>query len=191
MKEYGPHSNVPSTILKESIKVLLLASIISSVGGLAVEHIKSIFVLIIPLIIALPALNDMIGDYGMILSARFSTMLYEGKIKKKWWQIPELKKLFIQISLIAIITGLIIATASMLVSSSNFHNSILIAAKLYFIIILDIILLVSALFLISVLAGLYFYKKQEDPNNFLIPLTTSIADFGNMIILSLLVIIFF
>jgi len=36
----------------------------------------------------------------------------------------------------------------------------------------------------------YYYKNNEDPNNFLIPITTSIADFGNMGILAVLIIIF-
>ncbi|HLC55885.1 MAG TPA: hypothetical protein VJJ23_01485, partial [Candidatus Nanoarchaeia archaeon] len=30
IKEYGKHSNVPKTIIKESIKILLIASIVSS-----------------------------------------------------------------------------------------------------------------------------------------------------------------
>ena len=44
VKEYGPHSNVPKTIVKESIKILLFASILSSVGGFALENIKEVFV---------------------------------------------------------------------------------------------------------------------------------------------------
>ena len=83
VKEYGPHSNVPRTIIRESIRILLLASVISSFGGFALEDIKAIFIPIIPLVILLPTLNDMIGDYGTIVSCRFSTMLHEGKIKKK------------------------------------------------------------------------------------------------------------
>src|SRR3989338_5827245 len=71
VKEYG-HHNVVNTIIKESIKILLLASIISSVGGLALEHIKTVFISIMPLIILMPTLNDMIGDYGTIISSRFS-----------------------------------------------------------------------------------------------------------------------
>jgi len=47
------------------------------------------------------------------------------------------------------------------------------------------------LFITSIVAGLHFYRKKEDPNNFLIPITTSIADFVNMALLSLLVVMFF
>ena len=35
VKEYGPKSNVSHTIIRESIKILLFASIVSALGGLA------------------------------------------------------------------------------------------------------------------------------------------------------------
>src|SRR3989344_4456058 len=82
VKEYGPHSHVPRTIIRESIKILIFASVLSSLGGLALEHIKAIFVSVLPLIILLPTLNDMVGDFGTIIASRFSTMLHENWIKK-------------------------------------------------------------------------------------------------------------
>lgn len=192
VKEYGPHTNVPRTIIKESIKILLLASIISSFGGLALENIKTVFVSIIPLIIILPALNDMIGDYGTIASARLSTMLHEGLIKERCWSNKELKKLFVQIFIISIITAIFSSAIALAVSMVwGYGISLMLAIKVFIIAVLDIALLVSVLLAISVVAGKYFYNKGEDPNNFLIPITTSVADFGNMIILSALVLLLF
>lgn len=192
VKEYGKHANVPKTIIKESIKILLLASVLSSIGGLALEFTKMLFISLIPIIILLPALNDLIGDYGMILSSRFSTMLYEGKITKTGWKNKELKKLFYQVSLISILTALISSAIALIISSiSGFQLDFSIAFKIFLIAVIDALLLVNILFLISTIAGIYFFKKQEDPNNFLIPITTSIADFGNMLILAVLVIMFF
>ena len=46
---------------------------------------------------------------------------------------------------------------------------------------------VLAIFLITVLSGLYIYSKKKDPNNFLIPLTTSIADLGSITAFSLMI----
>lgn len=191
IKEYGPHTNVQKTIIKESIKILLLASIISSFGGLTLEYIKPIFLSITPLIIMLPVLNDMIGNYGIISSSRFSTMLHERKIKK-WWLNKDLRKLFIQILVISEATAILSSVIALVISSlSNYTISLHIVYKIFYISLIDVISLVSVLFLISILAGLYFYRKGEDPNNFLIPITTSIADFGNMLILSILIILFF
>ncbi|MDO8625146.1 MAG: hypothetical protein Q7R47_03615, partial [Candidatus Diapherotrites archaeon] len=56
VKEYGPHSHIAHTIIKESIKIVILASIISSFGGLALEQVKDVFISVAPLLILLPAL---------------------------------------------------------------------------------------------------------------------------------------
>lgn len=193
MKEYGPHTNITKTIMKESIKILLLASLISSLGGIALENIKLLFVSILPLVILMPTLNDMIGDYGTILSSRFSTMLHEGKVKKEHFHVnPELRELLFQVFFIAILTTIISAIASLVISHfTGFPISRLLILKVFAIAILDVSFLILILMLISVFAGLYYFKKKEDPSNFLIPLTTSIADFGNMVILTVLVLLFF
>ena len=192
VKEYGPHSNVVKTIIRESIKILLFSAIISSFGGLAVEQIKALFISIIPLLILLPTLNDLIGDYGTIIASRFSTMLHEGKIKEKWWINAELKKLYVQILIIALITSISSAAVALLISHvSHYTISSALAFKIFLAVILDVVLLISILFVISVLAGLYFFRKKEDPNNFLIPIITSVADFGNMLLLSAIVIALF
>lgn len=192
IKEYGPHTSVPRTIIDESIKILLFASILSSLGGFALEHIKTIFVPIIPLIVLLPALNDMIGDYGTIISSRFSSMLHQGKIRRMWWANQELRKLFIQIFITSIVAAVFSSVIAFVVAYfSKYPLTTTIISKIFLITIIDVISLISIIFLISVFAGLYFYKKGEDPNNLLIPITTSVADFGNMITLSILVILFF
>ena len=192
VKEYGPHTNIAKTIIKESIKILLLASIISSIGGLAIEHIKTIFVSIIPLIIILPTLNDMVGDYSTIISSKFSTMLHEGRLYKVWWKERAVKKLFLQISIIALFTTLISPMAALMLSMLySYKVDIIMALKISLISVIDVAFIVSILFFVAIISGLYLYKKKEDPSNFLIPITTSIADFGNMFILAILVLIFF
>ncbi len=192
MKEYGPHANIPRTIIRESLGILLLASVISSFGGLSLEYIKSTLVSIIPLIILLPVLNGMIGNYGIIMSSKFSTMLHEGKIKGRWWVVSSIRKLFMQIFVLSIITGLISAIAALAISSISGHpfTSIL-ASKVMFVVMLDVILLIGILMLVSTSAGVYFFSKEEDPNNFLIPITTSITDLGNMVLLSVLIVLIF
>ncbi len=192
IKEYGPHTNVTKTIIKESIKILLLASLISSSGGVALEEIKFVFISILPLVILLPVLNDMLGNYGTIISSRFSTMLHEGKIKSNWFANKEIAKLFVQIVVVALITAILSSVMALLVSKfSSYALTLEIINKIIAITLIDVAIIVSLLFFVSIMSGLYFFKKQEDPNNFLIPITTSIADFANMIGLFVLVLIFF
>ncbi|MEM0475964.1 MAG: magnesium transporter, partial [Candidatus Norongarragalinales archaeon] len=141
VKEYGPHSNVAKTIVRESVKILLFASLLSALGGLALEHIKTVFVSIVPLVVLLPALNDMIGDYGAIISAKFSTLLHTGKIKRNWWESRQLRKLFMQILALAVFTALVGALAALLISSATFAASFTTALKVFGIAVLDAVIL--------------------------------------------------
>ncbi len=192
VKEYGPHSNITKTIVRESVKILLLSALISAFGGFAIEQIKIVFVAITPLLILLPALNGMIGGYSTIMSARFSTMLHEGKIKSGLLANKEMKELYAQIMIVSLITAAISSMAAFIISSASGHAaSLSYAYKIFAIVLLDVAVLVTILFFLTIAAGIYFYRKKEDPNNFLIPITTSVADFGNMLILAVLVIMLF
>jgi cation transporter-like permease len=191
VKEYGKNANVSKTIIKESIKILLLASVISSFGGLALEQIKTLFLSIMPLIILLPSLNNMIGNYGTIISSRFSAMLHEGEIKGKWRKNAELKKLFSQMTVMTIIGAVL--SSLIAIGITYFSGGILwkTAIKVFFIVLIDMLVLTNVLFFVAIRAGIYIYKKKEDPNNFLIPITTSVADFTNMVVLAVLIILLF
>lgn len=192
VKEYGPRSNVPRTIIKESIKILLLASIISSIGGIGLESVKNNISIILPLIILLPVLNDTIGSYGTIISSKFSTLLHEGHVKKGIFKSAELRDMFFRIVIIAFITAVFSSLLAMSISGiSSFVVTGTIALKIMTIAVVDTLLLVGILFFVAIIAGMHFYKKKEDPSNFLIPITTSIADLGNMVILALMVVIMF
>jgi len=190
--EYGAHSNAFKTIIKESLKVLLLASLISSLGGIALEEIKSVFIVIVPLVILLPLLNDMLGDYGTIISSRISVMLHEGKLKRGIFQNKELGQLFVQIISIALFMAALSSVLAFGMSIfSHYPPQANIFLKIISLTMIDVVLIVALTFLVSLLLGIYLYKKGEDPNNFLIPITTAVADFGNMILLFFLVRVFF
>lgn len=192
VKEYGPHSNAARTIIRESAKILVLASVISSLGGLALESLKAAFLAITPLVVLLPTLNDAIGDFGTIASSRFSTMLHEGKARGSLFENEELRRLFVQIIIVALLAAGFAAGAALIISGfSGYSATLETAAKVFLVALVDAAILVCLLFAIAVAAGRHFYEKGEDPNNFLIPITTAVADFANMAILAVLVTVFF
>ncbi|MEM3074423.1 MAG: magnesium transporter [Candidatus Pacearchaeota archaeon] len=192
IKEYGPHSNIPTTIISESVKVLLLTSLISSLGGFSLEYIKESFIPLMPLIVLLPVLNGMIGNYGAIISSRFSTIIHKNGSLSGGFKNNELKVLYLQIKVISLIIVVFASLLSFVISYLVFGEfNFFIMGKIFIIACMDILILINVLFFISVYFGIYFYNKGEDPDNFLIPITTSIADFGNMVFLSLLIILFF
>jgi len=188
MKEYGPKSHVYHVIVKESLKILVLASLVSSIGGLSLQSMGSKIVSILPLLILLPALNNMIGSYGTIISSKFTTDLYTGKIKSNWWKSEYIHKLFVSIFLISIFSAVYIGLLSSGIAYiKGFPMTADLAIKILEISLVATLLLVGIIFTISITLGLHFYKKQEDPNNFLIPITTSIGDLGSMLVFFLMV----
>src|SRR3989344_6261647 len=204
MKEYGPKSHISHVIIRESLKILILASIISSVGGVGLNSIQNKLFTILPLIILLPALNSMIGSYGAIVSSKFTMMLYLGKIRgtsagniPKTYFFPFLKnenlhKLFFTLLCIGIISAVYMSLLSVGIAYiKGFEISLGLILQILEISLISVIILVSLIFTISVSVGLWIYRKKEDPNNFLIPIATSIGDLGSMCIFSLLVFLLF
>jgi cation transporter-like permease len=193
MKEYGPRSHVSHVIIRESVKILLLASLLSSAGGFYLESFKSQLTGLLPLLILIPALTDMIGDYATIVSSKFTTMLYKGTIRKKgWWREKPLHVLFHTVMIIAVVSTLYIGSlAYVFAITQGFAFQFAIFLRIVEIALIAAIILTSLVFFVSVVLGFWIYSKKEDPNNFLIPITTSIADFGTLIVLVALVRLFF
>lgn len=192
MKEYGPHSHVASVIIKESIKILIIASIISSIGGIGLQSIQEKIITIAPLLILVPALNDMVGDFGTIVSSKFTTMIYMRKVHSGWWKSELLRRLLVRVLIISAVASAYLGMLSYAVAYYNgFVFDFLILFKVISLSFFSSTLLVGLICFISVVGGLYIYHKKEDPNNFLIPITTSIADFGSIAVFSFMVVLFF
>lgn len=191
IKSYGQDRHVWHAIVKQSIKILILASIISTVGGLGLENIQSKLILLMPLIILLPALNDMIGDFGTIVGSKFATMLFLKKVGNKWWKSEEVHKLITTVFMIAFIMSLYIGVLSSIVSvTQGFSLTYVLFFKVLLISIACTLLLIGIICAVAFAGGLYIFRKGEDPNNFLVPITTSVADFGSLVMFSFFVITF-
>ena len=180
-------------ILHESIGILILASAISSLGGIGIESLRSQVVWLVPVIILIPALNDMIGDFGAIIAQRFTTMLYKKEIhEKKWLKDRKIHHLFFVIMGIAVLAALYAAMVSYFIAiAKGFPFEWWLLGRILLMGLLTTITLVIIIFFVSIIGGFYVYKKRHDPDNYLIPIATAIADFGSMIVLSALIIVLF
>jgi len=175
-------------IVKESLMILVAASILSTIGGIGLEAIKQKVAFFIPLLILIPALNDMIGDFGTIISSRFTTLLFEGKIRGKWWKSKELAKEFGTISTISLFIAFYLGMLSIFFSIlQGFKVNTIEILKVVAVSYILTASLVLAIFFVSIVSGLFVYKRKKDPNNILIPLTTALADIGSLILFSILV----
>jgi cation transporter-like permease len=176
-----------ATIIKESFKIVILASLLSSLGGIGLELIQEKLIAILPLLILFPALNNMIGNFGTIISANFTTLLFTNQLKAKW-KSKKLKELLHNIAITAFFSAIALGTAA---SFIGFYKGFPLTTEIFFKILLIVLIstaiLVSLICLISISAGFYYYHLKEDPDNVLIALSTSIADFGGMVIFSVLI----
>lgn len=179
-------------IFKESIGVLLFATILSLVAGLFLRGITDNLMMITPLIILLPALNGMVGNYGIIMVSKFTTALYENKVNAIVFNTKFVKHLFKEILPIAILTAIYIAIlATYIAYLKGFIFTIGTLWKIIAITLATTITLVLFEFVLSVIGGVYVYHKKMNPDDVLIPIITSIADLASIGIFSLLVILLF
>lgn len=175
-------------IMTESIKVVILASVLSTIGGIGVEALKVKIALFVPMIVMLPALNDMIGDFGTIISSKFTTLLFLGKIKDDWWNSKELGDMFKVVAYIAIVSAVYLGTLSNVIAYfKGFAFDWIIALKVLSVALMATASLVMIIFVVAIIGGLIVYKKGTDPDNFLAPITTSIADLGSMLLFAFLI----
>jgi len=192
MKEYGPRSHVAHVIIRESVKILIIASIISSIGGISLQSMGDKIYSIVPLLILVPAMNNMVGDFGCIVSSKFTTMLYLGKVGQKWWRSRHLHNLFFVILITSFIMSVFIGVAASVIAYwQGFSLSFEVFLKILTIAVFSNLILVAVVFCVSIIGGLGIYGKKEDPNNFLIPIATSVADLLNLVIFAVLVGMFF
>ena len=180
--------DVAKKIVKESVKVLIVASIISSAGGIGFEALKLKLAALIPLLVMIPALNDMIGDFGTIISSKFTILLYQEKVPKKWWNSYELGDQFRIIAAIALFAAFYVGVVSIMVAMlQGVSVNIIEALKVIAIAFMSTATLILVIFFVSVIGGLWVHKRGADPNNFLIPITTSVADFSSLVLFALFV----
>lgn len=192
MKEYGPKSHVTMVIVKESIKVLLLASFLSSIGGVALKGVEEQITTFIPLLILLPALATMIGSFGTVVAFKFTTLLLTTKVPAKWWHSNDVMDIIYSILIIALISSVYIGVLAYAISIfSGFVFDTLLMAKILATSLIATFVLVGIILLISITFSLWIFHKREDPSNFVIPITTSVADLGSILLFSVLVVMLF
>jgi len=183
---------VYNKILKESLKIVIIASILGSIGGIAAASVYEKIVLILPLLILLPALTNMIGSFGSIISSHFTTELFTGKVDENWQESKAFSKLYRNIAVIAVLISIYVAVAANIISYFyGFSFDVILLIKIIFIALLAVSLLLVLMLFVSVFGGLMIFKKNEDPNNFLIPINTALGDLGGLVIFAILVSILF
>ncbi|MEM2369714.1 MAG: magnesium transporter [Candidatus Bathyarchaeia archaeon] len=159
--------------IKETLLTLLIVAFIVNITGTFLERISAIIEERREVYTVYPSLIDMIGDVGSVVGATATTKLALGLINPSF---KDLKRLKEHISA-SWLSSLIIFTAISVVSLTL--NGLL--SPPHFTWLTSVLLIVNAIavpliLLISYLVSILTFKKGFDPDNFVIPIESSLAD---------------
>jgi len=176
-------------IFKESVLVVMISSIMGLISGTFLSVNKQILYSFPIILLIFPSLNSLIGDMSTVLTSRLSSHLYLGNLSPKIQKSPILKKDFygllitILLSLVALI---IIGYAVGFATGIQIINPLLIIA----VIMLTIVILFGMIFILLFTSSIFLFRRGKDPNNYLIPLTTSLLDFLTPLLLIFFIYLF-
>ncbi len=141
------------------------------------------------MLLILPALNSLIGDISTVLVSRLTTHLYIGTIQPRVRKSERLKEDFYGLTITLLLSlGALIFLGYLfsVILGIKIVNPLVISL----IICITVLLIFTIMFLLSFVSAIVLFKRGMDPNNFLIPLITSLADFLTPFFLILFIIIF-
>lgn len=141
------------------------------------------------ILLVLPALNSLIGDISTVLVSRLTTHLYIGTLEPKIQKSERLKEDFygLLITLLLSLGALIfLGYLVSMISGIEIVNPLLISL----IMCSTVLIIFAIMFLLSFISSIGLFKRGMDPNNFLIPLITSLADFLTPLFLIIFITIF-
>jgi len=162
-------------IIKESIIVVILSSLLGLISGTVLSTNEGLLYSVPILLLILPALNSLIGDFTTILISRLTTHLLIGNIPSKFQKTKKLMTDFYGLLLsiiLSLVFLIIVGYGIALATEIQIVNPIIIIS----ILILTVLFLFIILFIILFISSVYIFRKGRDPNNFLIPIVTSLVD---------------
>ncbi len=144
------------------------ASCISLIGGVGLEAVEEKLLPLIPLIIALPALNTMVGDYAAIIAAHATDPAERVTTKKKLAHAIS-KAIWVNI------VGLIVLSLFLAWQRDYLFTSGFIIKFVLFITI-SMVAVIALMFGLTALLDKLLERNKLNPDDILIPIVTSITD---------------
>lgn len=173
---YGLYTNkYVKTILKQSTPTLILCSFLGIFAGTVLDSFASILLNNPTILTLVPLFSGESGNLVSILGARLSSALHAGLIEAEFKFNEAVRNNFIIIILLCLIVYPFIAILADI-------TSLLLNIEAFSILHLILISLISGLVLIPIMIiivffiGIYSFKKGLDPDNVIIPISTSLTD---------------
>lgn len=144
------------------------ASCISLIGGIGIEAVQAKLLPLVPLLIALPALNTMVGDYAAIIAAHAGDPA-EGKHDKKTLAKAIAKAIWVNIIGVLALSIVIAAKRGYL-----FSTPFLIKFIIFTIVAMGGIVVV--MFGLTIALEKILEHRRLNPDDILIPIVTTLSD---------------
>ena len=176
-------------VFKESILIIIISSLMGLLSGTVLSINQRILYALPIILLILPALNSLVGDMSTVSVSRLTTHLYIGIIPPKLKSSKRIKDDFIGL-FITILLSLIVLISFGFIIGITTGIRIINPFLITFIIIITITLLFFILFGALFISSIIIFRRGGDPNNFLIPFITSLADFLTPLLLIGFIIIF-
>jgi mgtE-like transporter len=163
-------------MLKEGAPVVLFCAILGSIGGLMLGGIKKFIEQKPAILILYPALIGNLGAMGSIIGSTTTSRLHLGRITP---QVSSLKNAVSEITAIEVSSIFIHMTFGLI--AFIFTSKIFLKTQLNVVILPSISILSNLISfipicLLSFMIAILTFRKGLDPDNFVIPLETSISD---------------
>jgi cation transporter-like permease len=144
------------------------ASCISLIGGLGLESVQEKILPLVPLLIALPGLNTMVGDYAAIIAAHAGDPAERSNTKK---QLAKAMTRVIWVNIIGILS-----LSIFLALHRGYVLEQLFLIKFVLFVVVAIVGVIAAMFSITIVLDKLLEKHRLNPDDVLIPIVTTISD---------------
>ncbi len=159
-------------ILREFIITLLIIVVIVNVSGLALNGIKKLIGRRLEIYTVYPALIDTMGDFGSIVGSTATTKLFTGIIEPSYTSIRDHT---VEIAG-AWISSLLMFLLFAVIVNLNYHGGLDDLKDFMLNLIFTNVLAAVFMILISFGIAILTFKHALDPDNFVIPIESSISD---------------
>jgi mgtE-like transporter len=159
--------------IKESMTTMLLVAFIVNVTGTVLKQISYIIADRNEVFTVYPALIDTIGDVGSVVGSTATTKLALGLLTPSLASMRSHAKNIFSAWSSSLIVFFILAVLSLIMNSVFSFSSFL---SLITIVLIANVIAVAAIVLLSYSISILTFKRGLDPDNFVIPIESSLAD---------------
>jgi len=159
--------------IKESLLALFFVAFIVNVTGTVLKGVDNVVSSAKEIYIVYPALIDTVGDVGSIIGSTATTRLAVGLFKPSFRSILNHRKRIVTTWIASVVMFILFSVTSLLTQGMlTAHVFLRFSALL----ITTNLIAVIAIALISFYVAILTYRRGLDPDNFVIPIESSLAD---------------